>query len=375
MCCLGHLSRTKPGRRRVMSGRSGTLASAILAISAALTVPAAPAAADRCADGYHDALQKVRDGRGSGLGPTNRSLRAADPDMSGTWLYAAQLFPRKGKNAPKPERVCAEEVKKGGRARCSRWEEKPLDFGPTIATLPTDDEIVVFKFLDEYVRAKGAPSEFGANGRYNWLVARVIGDLRGYITQLPNPALCAGGPDLMDFYANELKTMRRRTEEVQEIDENARDFAVRRIEQAELLVKEGARTTPPIVGGPAIAGTPAAMTPVPRQSMQNTSPSPRYEDLIHRVMQLVLSRDQVALVMSEISLVASLRQARMQLESDTAKEAALELREGVMVALRAIEAGVYATALQARYASIEASVHGTIGDVREAHAAQCTCGN
>ena len=263
-----------------------------------------------------------------------------------------------------------EEVKKGGRVRCSRWEEKPLESGPAIATLPTDDEMVAFKFLDEYVRAKGAPAEFGANGRYNWLVARVIGDLRGYIAQIPNPALCAGGPDLMDFYANELKSMRRRTEEVQEIDENTRDFALRRIEQAELLVRDGARTTPP-----AVTGTAAAMTPVPRQFAPNASPSPRYEDLVQRATQLVLSKNQVALIMSESSLVASLRQARTQLDSDTAKEAALELREGVMVALRAIEAGVYATALQARYTSIEESVHGTIADVRDAHATHCTCGN
>jgi hypothetical protein len=360
-------------RRRALTWTHPLLGALVAAVATVLSP--ADARADSCAVRYHEKLQQVREGRGALLGPAQRTLRTTDPEMPGNWIYATALFPRKGKTAPKPERICVEEVSKAGRARCIRWEDKPQETPLTIATLPTDDEMVVFKFLDDVVRAKGAPPEFGSNGRYNWLVARIIGELRGYIAQPANEGLCAGAADLLDFYANELKTMRRRVEEVQEIDENTRDYAQRRIEQAEVFLRDMANGQIP--AGAAPAGTHVAsaapMTPMPRQISPVSAALPRYMDLLERVAKLVLSNEQVAGIAAKGSLIGALREARKSLDTDTAREAAPEIREGVLVALRTLEAGIYAEALQARYKAIDDAVHGTITDIRQAHASACTC--
>ena len=104
----------------------------------------------------------------------------------------------------RPERrVCVDSAKKGGRIRCLKWEVQREPLPEVVVARPSDEEIQVLAGQEDLVKTRGALPEFGRNGRYEGLVQRLAGDLKAYVGQPANPALCSGGIELLDFHQAE----------------------------------------------------------------------------------------------------------------------------------------------------------------------------
>jgi hypothetical protein len=189
-----------------------------------------------CSAAYHAALGELYGKRGDDLGRAVAALRAPDAVLPGRWLYSQALFPGTKKNRPVVvERPCAERAKVAGRMRCLRYEDGPAPEVPaelTITPNPNAEELRVLKALNDLVEARGGVPEVGGNGRYSWLAQRAASDLKLYISQPMHPALCSGGTDFAEFYANTLKPLQKRIDDVGEISKKARALAVARVTEA-----------------------------------------------------------------------------------------------------------------------------------------------
>lgn len=356
---------------------------------------ALPAAAQSCAVDYRKALDGVRDKRAEPLAALVRNIRAADPQLSGKWLFSAALFDASRK--PKTERVCAETTElRGGRSKCVRYETRtiPRADEPAIVSPSSAEETKDLKALAQFVEGKGAVPELGSNGRFGFLFQRLAQDLRSYLTQEPHPALCAGGADLTEFYDTQLAPLKRRQAETTDLAKRTRAAAIARvtaIHKAEAAAYEKAVAPARNAAAASQSATPAAAVPAAGNAaaiaapVSPPAPSPPPADydgksligLIEAAVRPLATDTQKSAVASATSPVAALAAARTAViasQQPTAdKSVDPAVRDAAGHALRMLEAATYADLIRARYVDVEATLFTANADIRAAHKASCTC--
>jgi hypothetical protein len=353
-----------------------------------LAMPGVVQASD-CAGPYHEALTGIRDRKAQQLSEVPRLVRTADASLPGRWLFSAGLVAQsrphvreRGKN-----RFCAEPMRRRGRAHCVRREpqERRAQHG---LSEPTAEELRVVRFVDDFVRARGAAPEFAKRGRHNWLVNRITTDLKAYISQPRHPFLCSGAKDMLDYFVGEMKALRRRIDDVAANHNAALDLARARIAMLQDLTRDAASGNADLVGQSPGQGatasehaTSSAHLPAPARlpalgegATEHKSAS-IYVPLVGELFRLIGAHEPPATPAPddpEFSLHQRLEQAGKALDS-VGHRLSREVREAALAALRMVEAGVYAEMLHARYRALEEAIFGTIAEVREAHAKNCTC--
>lgn len=367
-------------------------ARAIAAICVLASATIAPAWAQSCAATYRKALDEVRDKRSEPIATAVRTARAADPDMSGSWLFSATLFDPKRK--PRTESYCAETSEtRSGRSRCVRYAKRTVTPAgePAITSASTPEETRDLKALAPFVELKGAVPELGANGRFGFLFQRVAQDLRTYLAQDPHPALCAGGGDLTEFYDGQITPLKRRQAEAGDLAKRTRTAAQARLmalHKVEIAAHEKAIATAkaaapqPVSASPAPPST-AAAPPAPISPDPPIAPPASYAaksliDLAVAAIRPLVTPEQAKAITAEPSALKALGRARdaflaRQASGATASPVDPAVLEASGHALRMIEAAALAEIQRARYRGIEASLFAAISDIRQAHKTACTC--
>ncbi len=356
-------------RFAVLSG-VGRLGAACVGFGLTALVSVGAAQAQTCAAAYHGALGGIRADTGRDLGSIATLMRRPEPQFSGRWLFA----PNKGARAApaRGERVCAESVRRNGRPQCVRWEAVANVAAPAASLAATREELAVQKFVEDTVAAKGAIPEFGNNGRYYFIFARVTAELSGYVNQPANPALCSGAPQFLDFLLEQIAPVKKRLDDVAGIDATARSAADRRVAAvaqaaADLQAARAAADAAAVAGAnepakPADASPVAAAPPVVRAAGGDAA------TLLDELTGIV------GLPATPGATMAKLQRLRSALAAPGDPGRA-KLTAHALAAARAIEAGIYTDHIRQRFASLERAVYGTVGDVRAAHGRQCTCGD
>jgi hypothetical protein len=321
-----------------------------------------------CSAAYHTELSTARQRHDAALGNAHNASRVGETQLPGRWLLSADLFPSPKKKAmPKPERVCAEPVRRGGRTMCAKWELKaatPVALTEVKIDLkPTAGELASLKFLNDFVTARAAIPEVGNNGRYNWLVARVASDLRSYLSQPPHPALCSGASQMLDFYQGQLAPLIKRMADVDEQKSRIRSqLAIRLSEISKQttgleILQANASDADLVV---ALAGRILADSP-----LSSVSDEPTPLKRLDKIKSLLLD---------QMNALAPTEQGT----SDTSKAKTSETvspvaRDEILAALRVVEAGVYAEMFDKKFTDLKKTLNTAVGDIRRAHAASCTC--
>jgi hypothetical protein len=373
------------------------------AVAGGILLAMAPAAAARDCDGdYYKALDALRGERATALGGLHRQLRTPDPALTGKWLFAAPLFEKSKKSTkPKVERVCVETKQASGRARCVRYEQRPVPPQPgDLATkeLPSPDEMKLLRALNDFVEAKGAVPEIGPNGRHAFVVQRVAQDVRNYLTQPAHPAMCAGGAELTEFYLARLNPLKLRRDEVAVIAEKlltaarARVRLVSTTEHAAFAKAEEQRraSEAAVVAAAAVnseaAGTanpshpataalpPLGPKPPGTAPLETYAAMPLARLLLETARPLVAPADLTAIA-SEPSPYAALARAHAVVRSPgvAAPPVAPEVRDAALHAFRLIEARIYADDLFERLKTLERTLIETVAEIRAIRARTCTC--
>jgi hypothetical protein len=361
--------------------------------------PSAPPIAT-CSAAFHQALEPIRSERSPALGNVLTVARRADPDLTGRWLFAAALFPAKGRPAPapKPVRECVETKSVRGQDRCARWETKPPPPPPAeIRTKapPAAEDLRALRAVNDVVEGRGALPELGPNGRHVGLVLRLSQELRGYLGQGPHPALCNGVPEMVAFYAEQLAPTDRRAEEVTALARQLRTAAqvrTREIALTELRAyertlgdlarrsgsalvavtrtivegrTEGLPTVPPL----AIPARPAE--PASAADFGLLAPA----TLIREAVRPLLPAAASAPILAEPTPLTMLARARaVLLAPETQREPVPDdVSDAAIAALRLIEASLYADLTVSRHQEVDSTLDGTLRALRDLHGRVCTC--
>jgi hypothetical protein len=329
----------------------------------------APAGAS-CSAAFHSAMGEVLAKQGESLGGAVAAMRAPDATLPGSWLYAQSLFPVKKNKLPAVERPCAERVKVAGRMRCVRYEDGALADVPselTIAPLPSTEELRIIRLLNDLVEGRGGVPEVGNNGRYYWMSQRAASDLKMYMSQPSHPALCSGGKDFAEFYAQTLGPLQKRIGDVGELAKKARALAVARVKEATGADAASEPSSPQDGAKPA----PVAL-PVGADATLMT--------LVAEAAGAVVPASAKAEIAAETTPLAALRRAKpaliaAQVAADSGDDP--KLRELVLAAGRAVrmlEAAAYGDIYVERYKRFSVDVLQTPQAIKAAHTKACTCG-
>lgn len=323
----------------------------------------------RCSAAFYQELAPVRDANARQLAGFEQAARVVEPGMTGKWL-----FWNKAGKAAAPERVCAESSTKAGRERCVRWEIKPVD--PIRVTSPAPpppnpNELMVLKALDGFVTDKGAPLEFGTNGRQFATLQRFAAEFGSYIEQPRHPALCTGVPQMLDFHTANLAGVAKRLIDVTANARRAEQMALAGVNalvplRAALATAAAAATASDPTTPSASAGQPVA-APLP----QGTSTSA----MVRAALAGLIAEEALQSLKSETSGPSLLLKARDLLATSLLPDAHPALRAAAGASLRMIEAAAYAALQVDRVKQFEGILLGPLAKVRDAHRATCTCGS
>lgn len=339
----------------------------------------------KCSNPYHDALDRLRGEQIKQLTGFENQARATEPDVTGRWLFWVKAA-RGSSRPPTSEQVCVEQTTKGGRQRCLRWETKLLD-PALVGVAPTAEELGVLRALDGYVADKGAPLEFGSNGRQFVILQRFANDIDNYSMQPPHPALCNGVQEMMDFHAEKLAGVEKRATDVASTAARALALARKRVAAAREQRVAEARTAAAAVAAASAAGPPPDPLPKPSEVAAVASPVKVVPDLgpipddarpaalVTLALEGLLAPDQLKVLEAEPQPLRRLQRAREMVSAEPMSAASTAVRGGTGAALRMVEAAAYGEVQVARVGRMKDLFLGTIEKIRGAHRANCTCAN
>jgi hypothetical protein len=347
---------------------------AFIMIASVLGVSAPPAVAQQgasCSAAFHAAMGDLLAKQGESLGGAVAAMRAPDATLPGSWLYAQSLFPAKKNKPAVVERPCAERVKVAGRMRCIRYEDGASPDVPselTVTPLPSTEELRIIKLLGDLVEGRGGVPEVGNNGRYYWMSQRAASDLKTYMSQPIHPALCSGGKDFAEFYAQTLGPLQKRIGDVTDMAKKARALAVARVKEAVATeaapeaATTGQETAKPGLVASLIAADAPLITLVAEAAGSVVPASVKAEIAAEATPLAALRRTKPALIAVQVAAQ----------DGDDQKR-----RERVLAAGRAVrmlEAAAYSDIYVERYKRFSADVLGMPQGIKTAHTKACTCG-
>jgi len=241
------------------------------------------------------------------------------------------------------------------RLRPGRWLFPPSS--GTKAERRINGQAVVF------VRTRGIDPQMSTRQNYGWVSQKVTTDLRGYLNQPPNPAICTGVARFVDFFDGRMKDFWQRADDFSKKAEEARAIAAQKLAAARGAVKSGAGDDP-------AGGTTAALP-------TGAEAAPAKPDL----RTLTISAAELT---GDGDLLDGVKQAAAPYEAlerfskwmMQPKEGALEKDDVAALkrALGAIEAAEYLTLVAGQYNDLRGTIQGSMAAIRDAHARHCRCG-
>lgn len=334
--------------------------------------PWSPAVADTCAAAYHTALRTIGSERDAQMSQIASRLRQPVDGTPGRWFIGV---PQSGRAAQ--DRPCLEVARKRGRERCVKFAP-PLPREAEAQSRPSAEEQRALSALSDIVRARGVVSEF-SSGRSTGVVQRVVAEVRTYVFQPANPALCAGGRDVVQFYMGHTAPISARYADAKRLAAQINTLAGVRLrsavaaDAAQLARQaEAAKAAVPDQSSaqPAADSRPPALRPQPAVLSAETYAALTVQAMLTeagRVVGVAGAADA-----SPRSIATALRQV-----SDALRSAPLDddVRATHWAALRMIEARYYADMQVSRFEDADAAVMGVLRDIRTAHQRHCTCGS
>ncbi len=283
-----------------------------------------------CAGGYMAALRQIGAEKGNRLRDIWRAASRPDKSMSRAWLFRPAI--------PK---------------RAARRHNASPDVTASIAAR---DAREIFVEAGRLLHAGYDPDL----GRYSETLDKTANDLRKYLSQDANPAICTGAVAFTNYYEGKLSPLRKRGEKLKALSASARQLARERAD----AIFEAARDLP--LGHPGLGGaTLATLRPIEGRS---NDPKAMVADLAEIAG---LPDAFIADLRAADGPYAALRAVEDHGFDDT--ELPKETRADLRQALSSIEAAVLLDSFVARYDGFWDGFYGSLQAIRDAHGKNCVC--
>lgn len=410
--CLGAVlmmrrERDQSGLRaelRLRANRAAVVLVAGIVLSVAGTAQAAPTSetgdpaasqseALTCAARYHIELGTLGRTEIPRLKSALQTIVEPRLDRPTSWVFWSQRSKRRWRRRGKDGRVMPmrsrgrvcirERVNRRGRVRCQRWARatpalvaRLTRWVPRVNPSPKRAERTQIRFLNDTVKNAGALSAFQTDGRFYWLVRRLVIDLEGYLNQPQSKNMCAGVTTMLSFYREQLEPMEDRIAYVETL---ARDAQRRLRRQLQIIAKldaaeakkaraDGEGDGDSDDGGEITAAsvTPVAFTPVTEVTTDTVTSA--VEALMRNLPPLVeLGSAPPA------GSIKTLADARLALDAERLPAIPKRRHDAIVRALRAVEARDVAQDTKAIYSDFRDAIFVGLERIAGAHAASCDC--
>ncbi len=300
-----------------------------------------------CAGDYHAELQKIIGSRRDRMLPALEAAIAADPDISGKWMFPGQ------NNSPLL--IC-----KGAKGRkiaaCTGATAANTKDVPDAEA--AWDEAQVVQLASAVLATKGALPGFQKRPQPLRQVSfTLLNSMKNYMEQVPHPALCTGVEGMIGYYRDRTPNLRNTIASVKSALPAAQKLAIAKV--AELGLAPAAANTGSGVISAAVAAEPAS--------------SYSAVDLVDQIGKAVLNATDGSETAAIKDLAPKLEHMRALMDGPTTADLAADKRTTALAALRLIEANRYIATAARKYADLDEAVYGTMSAVADAHKARCTC--
>jgi len=310
-----------------------------------------------CASGFYSQIVKVREGSGAGLADAIKAARSKDRTRPGRWLFPPRL------KTSKASRKCVSRAKRWNKRSgryyfsCTKYETiEPMAVG-TIT--PVKSERSIFNFASRYVSARAYDRELSQTRDSGWAANRVSQNLQGFLKQKNNPAICTGAIPFLNYFDKRMEGFVKRASTFDEMAGKSWSLALLRTAEA----VEAAKSDP---GGHPGWGT----TPL---DIPDSTFEPTLQNQVETLAQLTTNAELIQQISNADNAFAALRVMSTDLKG-AAKSSSESSRTAQYRALSAIEAADYIGTVARHYTDLRHALIGSIDTIREAHAANCTCG-
>lgn len=309
-----------------------------------------------CAADYYSEIVKVREGSGSGIDAAFEAAQNRDKARPGRWL-----FPRRALSG-RSRGKCLRTVKRWSSRRgrhvfiCTKRET----IKPEIAASPVEYERSVYRFASALVASRARDREFLPTRDTGWSTRRVSQNLRGFLHQEANPAICTGPLKMFEYLGDRMAGFEKRA------DKNA-DMANKSIALAELRTNEAIDLAKDDPGGH--PGWGSAPLDLPRKDSEKS-----LQAMIGLLAQLTSDAALGQRVSDADNAFAALGAMSDYFKSGAADSLPEATAISIRRALSAIEAADYITTVAGHYAGLRRALIGSMTTLREAHARSCICG-
>ncbi len=310
-----------------------------------------------CASGFYSQIVKVREGSGAGLADAIKAARSKDRTRPGRWLFPPRL------KTSKVSRKCVRRAKRWNKRSgrhyfsCTKYETiEPMAVG-TIT--PVKSERSIFNFASRYVSARAYDRELSQTRDSGWAANRVSQNLQGFLKQKNNPAICTGAIPFLNYFDKRMEGFVKRASTFDEMAGKSWSLALLRTAEA----VEAAKSDP---GGHPGWGT----TPL---DIPDSTFEPTLQNQVETLAQLTTNAELIQQISNADNAFAALRVMSTDLKG-AAKSSSESSRTAQYRALSAIEAADYIGTVARHYMDLRHALIVSMDTIREAHAANCTCG-
>jgi hypothetical protein len=285
-----------------------------------------------CAGRFHAALHRIADEGGSTLRDLWRNASRPDKEMSRRWMFRPAVPKRQSRR----ERLADE--REGVSTKQARR---------------------VYLEADRLTSAGYDPS-LRERGEFGWMIDKVAGDLKTYLSQEPNPAICTGVEGFTAYYEKKLSPLGERGERLAKLAEDAERIARDKAEAVLSAVREMPGGHPAWGGGSLAALKPLNETPRDFKALLT--------DLLHSVNYPQEKLEKIEAAGSAYHALEILDEAGLD-EDGVPKSIRAELRASVA----AIEAALRLDSFRERHEALWKGFNGSLEAIRHVHGKACIC--
>ncbi len=329
-----------------------------------------------CATAYHRALGTLYASREATYAGVLKQASQPDETLPGEWLFAPRKRSKRELNAAAniqlpPRAECRWSVStvdfstRQSKRQCKRWEIVEIGAPMTGQAMPVIDEAEAADVLgraSRFVSSRAAASDFGKNGKLEWISRRILTDLRTYMQQSPHPAMCTGVQVMTEYFVDNAVSLRKEIDASSQAFETARRLAALRLKALAIVL--GRAPEEPAETASLSLITPAHAGPVDGAAVA---------ELMSETGRLLLTDTQRLRLEATSDSTGKLALLHSLLAETLGTPLPEAARPYVADALSALEAAVYLERADTRYAGIGAAIFGSIADIEKARAANCGC--
>jgi hypothetical protein len=303
-----------------------------------------------CSFRFREALSGILADRAELFASGLKRAGAADERLPGSWVFN-----------PKSAFSSTRKKKKG---------EESVSLPPGVATA---EERRIASMAAAYVSGRGAATDFGRRGRYAWVSNRIMVDIRSYLEQSSNPALCAGVDVMADYIVSNSTYLREAVDTAAAISAKAEKAALAHLERLQSMVSSSLPSNASLAPATSTTGSFAFVGEASAASAADRGPPDTLKPLVAEVAGRIFFSGDAQSVAAMPDTLGALKRTSELLKSGAANGRTDELLAEARLTLALIEGAHYLSIGSSRHALVGNAIYGSLEAIRDARDRTCGC--